>query len=151
MLVTANGEVRLLDFGVAKLLDETVPDQPQLSAAFGRPLTPEYASPEQLIGGELSFATDVYSLGVLVYELATGVRPYAMRSGLRGALRQAIINTPPRPPSEVAREEHLRPLLFGAVDRTLLRALHKEPSQRHASMRELASEIEAHTRMLARL
>jgi eukaryotic-like serine/threonine-protein kinase len=147
VLVTSNGEVRLLDFGVAKLLDETAPSQPQLSAAFGRPLTPEYASPEQLLGADLSYATDIYSLGVLVYELATGVRPHTSEPGRRGALRDAILRLPPRPPSQLAHEELLR----GGIDATLLRALRKNPAHRHASMSELAAEIEAHTRRLARL
>jgi eukaryotic-like serine/threonine-protein kinase len=150
VLVTPDGEVRLLDFGVAKLIAASEADYPQLSAAYGRPLTPEYASPEQLMGAELSFATDIYSLGVLTYELATGVRPYDVEPGRQIALRKAILQTPPRPPSEVARDKHLRPLLRGAIDDTLLRALHKSPTQRHASMRELAAEIEAHTRTLAR-
>jgi eukaryotic-like serine/threonine-protein kinase len=151
VVVTADGAVRLLDFGVAKLLDETAPAQPQLSAAFGRPLTPEYASPEQIMGGELSYATDIYSLGVLVYELATGVRPHTSEPGRRVALRNSVVNTPPHPPSEVARDEHVRSLLRGGIDDTLLRALHKAPERRHSSMAELAAEIEAHTRRLARL
>ena len=92
------------------------------------------------------FATDVYSLGVVMYELATGRRPYA---GSSGALRNAIVKMAPRPPSEAA-EPSVRPLLAGAIDRTLLRALDKDPARRHASMRELAAELEEHTRMLGR-
>jgi len=153
VLVTAGGETRLLDFGVAKLLTAAGAgdDAQQLSSFYGRPITPEYASPEQLMGGEIGFASDVYSLGVIWYELATGMRPYTCKPGSNRALREAILHAPPLLPSRVARELQLRPLLDGAIDASLLRALHKDPARRHGSMRELAIEIEQHTRTLSRL
>ena len=153
VLVTAGGETRLLDFGVAKLLTEAGADEgaAQLSSFYGRPITPEYAAPEQLMSAEIGVATDVYSLGVMLYELVTGLRPYAVKPGSNRALREAILSAPPLLPSAVARELVLRPLLEGGIDALLLRALHKDPARRHASMQELAAEIEEHTRRLSRL
>ena len=80
ILVTGEGEVRLLDFGIAKLLDEGLAQQTVLSEMAGRPLTPEYASPEQIAGEPLGVASDVYSLGVVLYELLAGGGPTGGRA-----------------------------------------------------------------------
>ena len=151
VLVNADGETRLLDFGLAKLLHGPVtPTELQLSVMSGRPLTPEYASPEQLLDAEIGFASDIYSLAVMLYEQATGARPYAGKRDGNRALRDAILANSPVVPSEMATSASARDQLRGAIDATLLKALAKRPDQRHASMRELAAELEAHTRMLMR-
>jgi serine/threonine protein kinase len=151
VLVTADGETRLLDFGVAKLLHGPVTATDlQLSVMSGRPITPEYASPEQLLDAEVGFASDIYSLAVMLYEQAAGMRPYACKRESNRALRDAILGHPPTAPSEVATSAHARDQLRGAIDTMLLKALAKRPEHRHGSMRELASEIEAQARVLMR-
>ena len=82
ILVTADGQVRLLDFGIAKLLDEGQAKETRLTELSGRALTPDYASPEQILGEPLTIASDVYSLGVILYELLCGKRPYKLEAGL---------------------------------------------------------------------
>jgi serine/threonine-protein kinase len=151
VLVNSDGETRLLDFGLAKLLHgPATPTELQLSVMSGRPLTPEYASPEQLLDAEIGFASDIYSLAVMLYEQATGARPYAYKRDSNRALRDAILAHPPAVPSEMATSAAARDQLRGAIDATLLKALAKRPEHRHASMRELAAELEEHTRVLMR-
>ena len=88
ILVTANGEVRLLDFGIAKLLaDNDTAHETQLTQLSGRALTPDYASPEQIKGEPLTIATDIYSLGVVLYELLVGSRPYRLKVQVGSAAR----------------------------------------------------------------
>ena len=91
ILVTADGQVRLLDFGIAKLLEEGQAKETRLTELSGRALTPDYASPEQILGEPLTIASDVYSLGVILYELLCGRRPYKLERDSRGALEDAIL------------------------------------------------------------
>ena len=92
ILVTESGQVRLLDFGVARLLEAEATDQPALTSVYGRALTPDYASPELLRGDPIDERSDLYSLGVLLYELLTGTRPYRLKSAASiGALDQACL------------------------------------------------------------
>ena len=92
VLVSAAGEVKLLDFGVAKLLgDEGLGEDTALTRESGRALTPQYASPEQIAGRPLGVASDVYSLGVLLYELLTGRLPYEIKRASAAALEEAIL------------------------------------------------------------
>lgn len=151
VLVTADGETRLLDFGVAKLLNaENAVGGLDLSALTGRPLTPEYASPEQLLGEPIGFASDIYSLGVMLYELLTGVRPYTCKRGSNRALRDAILSAPALPPSLATDDPELRDQLRGEVDLLILKALEKKPEERFATMREFAARIEQQARRLSR-
>ena len=102
ILVTAGGQVRLLDFGIAKLLEDGQATETRLTELSGRALTPDYASPEQILGEPLTVASDVYSLGVVLYELLCGQRPYKLQRDSRGALEEAILQADPPLPSAVA-------------------------------------------------
>ena len=104
IMVSETGDVRLLDFGVAKLLEDT--EGAQLTGLYGRPLTPDYASPEQINGGALDARSDVYSVGVLLYELLTGKRPYGLNAGASvGSLEHALATVDVKKPS-MQLEEH---------------------------------------------
>ena len=91
ILVTADGQVRLLDFGIARLLEQGEARETELTEQSGRALTPDYASPEQIAGAPIGTASDVYSLGVVLYELLTRVRPYRLYRDSRGTLEEAIL------------------------------------------------------------
>ncbi|MBN1237478.1 MAG: protein kinase, partial [Gammaproteobacteria bacterium] len=116
ILVTQSGEARLLDFGIGKLLDEQQARDAWLTELAGRALTPDYASPEQITGEPLTVATDVYSLGVILYELLTGQRPYRPKRDSRGALEDAIVEAEPQRPSQVVTRAALRKQLRGDLD-----------------------------------
>lgn len=160
ILVTADATPKLLDFGIAKMLDTS--SGPELATVDGqRLLTPDYASPEQLRGQPVSTASDVYSLGVLLYRLICGRSPYRARRDLPSALMRAIIEEAPAKPSwavttrageessaeALARERdsnsaRLRRQLRGDLDTIALTALRKEPERRYASARALHEDIE---------
>jgi len=146
ILVTADGSVKLLDFGIAKLIGGAVmavagdaSARARLSVGV-RPMTLEYASPEQIRGEEVTVASDVYSLGVLLYELLTGRRPYASTPRDRPEIARAILETDAPPPSEVADEE-VGKTLRGEIDSILLKALEKEPSSRYPSAEAFANNL----------
>jgi len=143
ILVTADGRVKLLDFGIAKVLrsedDETGAD---LTLAQQRLLTPRYASPEQIRGEAVTTATDVYSLGVLLYELLTEHPPYDLPSTSARAAERVICETEPRRPSLVAPErENLKHALAGDLDTIVLKALHKDPRRRYESVEQFAEDL----------
>ena len=155
ILVTENGQVRLLDFGVAKLLQgEDEADRTQLTQVAGPAFTPNYASPEQVRGEALGTASDVYSLGVVFYELLCGHRPYQLRYDSAAQLEQAIVEAEPEPPSNrvdngtaLARgttAAKLRRELRGELDTILLRALKKQPDERYGTAAAFAEDFRRH-------
>ncbi len=142
ILVTADGQVRLLDFGIAKLLEEGQTSQTALTEFAGRPHTPAYASPEQIAGEPLSVASDVYSLGVVLYELVTGTRPYKPPRDSRGALEEAILQTEPDAPSASAVDSSARKALRGDLDTIVLKALKKKPDERYPTVNAFGDDLE---------
>jgi len=131
ILVTRDGVPKLLDFGIAKMLDPLG----NTRETTLRPLTLEYASPEQVRGEPVSTASDVYALGVVLYQLLTGRLPYAPEGDTSAALAEAIRHSDP---SAVPRE------LRGDVEVILLKALRKEPDKRYASVEQFADDIRRH-------
>jgi serine/threonine protein kinase/Tol biopolymer transport system component len=152
ILVTESGQVRLLDFGVAKLLEADESDLTPLTSIYGRALTPDYASPELLRGDPIDARSDIYSLGVLLYEMLTGVRPYRLKSAASlGMLEQAIASVDVRKPSTLQVEgaiasrnttpERLTRELRGDLDAIALKALAKDPAQRYASAATFSDDL----------
>lgn len=147
VMVTATGEVKLVDFGIATVLTaEGEEAATRLLQASGRALTPDYAAPEQVRGDVVTTATDVYQLGVLLFELLTGERPFAVRDQGRREVTRLICDTPPPRPST-----NVGGLLAGRsratradLDAIVAMALRKEPELRYPSAEVLAAEVEAH-------
>src|SRR6266568_1726774 len=139
ILVTANGEPKLLDFGIAKLLHET--DSQEATLTMFHAMTPEYASPEQVKGEAITTASDVYSLGVLLYELLTGRRPYKLKRLTTDEITKAICEQEPAKPSASIRNQKS---LRGDLDNIVLKALRKEPQRRYASVEQFSEDIRRH-------
>ncbi len=127
ILVTSGGSVKLLDFGIAKLLSDSDSAPTDTSTAL---MTPGYASPEQVRGLPTSTLTDVYGLGVLLYELLTGVRPFATP---RGELHEAL--------RRICEEEPSPPAIDGELDNIVLKAIRKEPERRYASVEQFDEDL----------
>ncbi|HEV7645933.1 MAG TPA: protein kinase [Pyrinomonadaceae bacterium] len=173
ILVANDGTPKLLDFGIAKLLNpDMAADTLQPTATALRMMTVDYASPEQVRGSDITYLSDVYSLGVILYELLTGHRPYAYRSRLQHDIARAICEDDPTEPSmTVLRTEGAIPLtlidenattisnlaevrgetptglqsrLSGNLDNITLKALRKDPQDRYQSVAELKADIEKH-------
>ena len=101
ILVTKDGAVKLLDFGIAKVVAANQPGVAQAAETLARQMTPEYASPEQINGAPITTLTDVYSLGVVLYELLTGHKPYVLLSAAMHELARVIAEIEPKRPSAV--------------------------------------------------
>ena len=160
ILVNRDGEPKLLDFGIAKLLDPQRSPATVLPTAPGwQAMTPEYASPEQVRGEAVTTGTDVYALGVVLYELLTGRRPYTIADTTPIAIETAVCRAQPRRASAVAREAvessatsvygeidgaRLERRLAGDLDDILRMALEKEPARRYPTVDQLAADLARH-------
>ena len=137
ILITADGEPKLLDFGIAKLL---LPEHPTLAPAQTsiqfRALTPEYASPEQVKGQVISTAADVYSLGVLLYELLTRQKAHRFTTNTPAEIEKVVCTEEP------PRASTLNPDLAGDLDNIITKAIEKNPAERYASVAQLAEDLE---------
>jgi eukaryotic-like serine/threonine-protein kinase len=155
ILVADDGSVRLLDFGIAKLIDDSATDNTALTLVGASAMTPAYAAPEQIRGEAVSVATDVYSLGLVLYELLAGQQPFVQQSSSSESLSQAICETIPPLPSVVvagknidqaaqvrgASPRQLQRVLRGDLDTIVLKAMAKEPERRYGSAEALAADI----------
>ena len=171
ILVSAEGVPKLLDFGIAKILESgDAANQLKQTISMVGPLTPEYASPEQIKGDSITTASDVYSLGVMLYELLTGRTPYNVPTRTPHEISRAICEAEPEKPSTAARREEiaadkgqgqprddsppssvregspekLSKRLSGDLDNIVLKALRKEPERRYASVEQFAQDIRRH-------
>jgi serine/threonine protein kinase/tetratricopeptide (TPR) repeat protein len=173
ILITADGVPKLLDFGIAKLLNPELFAQTIDLTATALPLmTPQYASPEQVRGETITTASDVYSLGVVLYELLTGHDPYCFQSHLPSEIMQVVCEQePPKPSTIISRiveitdsddlsrvmltpesvsqtregqPEKLRRSLVGDIDNIVLKSMRKEPQRRYASVEQFSEDIRRH-------
>ncbi len=146
ILVAADGSPKLLDFGVAKLLDPELDSGPTHTISGGRLLTPEYASPEQVRGQLVGTASDVYALGAILFELLTGVKAQHVDSHSPAELEKAICDREVQPPSSCigASDASLSRRLSGDLDNIVLMAMRKEPALRYSSVDLLAQDISRH-------
>lgn len=146
ILVTGDGVPKILDFGIAKLLDpDTQSAEPTLTGLW-RPLTPNYASPEQLRGLTVTTSSDIYALGVVCYEVIAGVRPYDTGEKPLDEILETVVNRDPRRPSAAAVGSlpYGRADLNGDLDAIVFKAMNKDAGLRYASARELSEDIERH-------
>ena len=170
ILVTVAGVPKLLDFGIAKMLNPEV-SSATVGTTIARPLTPAYASPEQVRGEEITPASDIYSLGVMLYELLAGHRPYRLQSHTPQELERVICEQEPEKPSTIvsrteeipfgddgrititpasvsaargSQPKKLRQQLAGDLDNIVLMALRKEPGRRYASVEQFSDDIRRH-------
>jgi serine/threonine-protein kinase len=144
ILVTAAGEVKLLDFGIAKLIEGERAEATALTQWAGRALTPNYASPEQVRGEPLGTASDVYSLGVVAFELLAGTRPYRLKRGSAAELEEAIASLDAPRASTLANDAATARALRGDLDAILAQALRKHPAERYPTVQALAEDWQRH-------
>jgi serine/threonine-protein kinase len=144
VLVTRGGDVKLLDFGIAKIIAAS--EDSEATATVVRRLTPDYAAPEQILGGAITTAADVYALGVLLCEIVAGDRPYRL-DPRSGDLHGALAATTPAAPSQIAARLGRRAVarrLRGDIDRIVARALAPEPERRYPTAQALGDDLRRH-------
>jgi serine/threonine-protein kinase len=134
--------VKLLDFGIAKLLDDSMPVTAPQTETGHHLMTPAYAAPEQVTGDDVTTRTDVYQLGVLAYELLSGTRPFDLSGKSLTEIERIVMEEEPAAPSEQAREH--APQLQGDLDTIITKALRKEPDRRYRSVEALAADLDRH-------
>ena len=146
ILITAGGQPKLLDFGIAKIFNPATPEpQATLTVAGMQALTPDYASPEQVRGEPVTTASDVYSLGAVLYELLTGARPHALTSRTPADIERAVcLEQTARASAATGADGVPGRELRGDLDNILARALEKIPARRYAHVDELAEDIRRH-------
>ena len=146
ILVTGDGAVKLLDFGIAKLVaTNSEADDRALRTLTAAPLmTASYAAPEQLLGGRITTATDVYALGMVLYELLAGGRAYEVAGLTPTQLERAVCVDAPARPSSTVRDSRQRRHVAGDLDNICLKALAKEPERRYATAGQLGEDIRLH-------
>ncbi len=155
ILVTKDGTPKLLDFGIGKILTSDT-EETGTATQFGM-MTPAYASPEQIRGLRIGTTSDIYSLGVILFELLTGEKPYKINSKSQMEIERAILETEPTKPSTISnfkfqisnsdnRKSQIanRKLLKGDVDNIILKALRKNPLERYSSVQEFSEDIRRH-------
>ncbi|MGN6529883.1 MAG: protein kinase domain-containing protein [Burkholderiaceae bacterium] len=147
ILVRRDGVVKLVDFGIAKRIDPAAAEPPTRTATAQRAMTLVYSSPEQVRGGEITPASDIYSLGVVLYRLLTDTSPYPPATTENPyELTRAICDTEPPPPSAAAttRSEADRRRLRGDLDAVVMMALRKDPARRYASAEAMSEDLFRH-------
>lgn len=168
VLIDRHGAPKLLDFGIAKILDpELIHESVNPTASMLRMLTPDYASPEQLQSGEITPASDLYSLGVLLYELVSGHRPFQIKKKTIAEVTRTVCEEIPAAPSVTVSDpermlsvyendvgrladarntdvENLKEQLAGPLDNIVMKCLAKDPSERYASVNDLVEDIRRH-------
>ena len=166
ILFTKSGTPKLLDFGIAKVLDaELIHESVNPTASMMRLMTPDYASPEQVCGGEITSSSDIYSLGILLYELLTGHRPYNFAGRALHEVSRVICDVAPEIPSEILEKNDnllfryeqkpesvfdsrgitkndLKQILAGELDNIVMKSLAKEPSERYFSAEEFSEDLQ---------
>ena len=143
VLVDAEGRIRLLDFGIAKLLGEDEAAGEATRTGM-RVFSPEYAAPEQALGEPVTTATDVHALGILLFELLSGERPYALEGATPAAAVRVLVETEPRRLSSTgagSARGARRSELTGDLDAICLKALEREPERRYRSAQQLADDV----------
>ena len=147
ILVAEDGRVKLLDFGIARVIEPDGDALVTASSRLGHPMTLAYASPEQVRGEPATTSCDVYALGVLLFELLTGKHPYREAMTSSSEAERAVCRTPTAPPSTVL-GGHLGRQLRGDLDTITLAALRKEPERRYQSVAALAEDVRRFLRRL---
>jgi len=144
VLVSADGSAHLLDFGIAKLLGDEGEGLTQLTRGAGRMLTPDYASPEQIRGEPITVASDVWSLGVLLYEMLTGTRPFKVTGASLTDLEACVLREPAPLASSRVPTRPTQRALRGDLDTILAKCLRKEPEARYRTVDALIDDLDRH-------